>query len=79
MKAIALFTLIALFALVISRVRKRSCQPRLDAIRHICGASNPPAANYCRRCGEALTIGLLEIAPDEEWTARLPFPPSSER
>jgi ribosomal protein L40E len=66
MKATVLSILIALLAVAISRFRKSSCQPRSDQIPHVCGSSNPPGANYCRRCGEALMIGLLEIVPDEE-------------
>jgi hypothetical protein len=30
-----------------------------EGTTHFCGASNPARAKYCRRCGEALTMALV--------------------
>lgn len=59
MTVIALFEAIGLHLLVILRSRRKPNQPLLEeAVPHSCGGLNPPDAKYCRRCGEALTMGL---------------------
>ena len=62
MIAFALFGAVVLLALLIRRFRRNPSQPPSDELTvHACGASNPPDANYCRRCGESLKIDLVEL------------------
>jgi hypothetical protein len=56
---VALLALIFLLALLIRRSR-HSRRPPLAMSRHSCGARNARDANYCRRCGEPLTIDLFD-------------------
>jgi hypothetical protein len=52
----------SLVVLVLSvALRRRPASPLPDeaTTAHACGSLNPPGANFCRRCGEALTLDLV--------------------
>jgi hypothetical protein len=61
---LALWGLIAVLALLIRR-RRHSRRPEMMT-QHGCQAWNPSDANYCRRCGERLTIDLFDESGPEK-------------
>jgi hypothetical protein len=58
---------IVLLLTVIVRHHRRAGDLTDNApMNHACGASNPPNARYCRRCGESLVLDLvLEPTPPD--------------
>jgi predicted amidophosphoribosyltransferase len=62
---VALLGLIAMLALLIWRRCRHSRRPEMMT-QHGCQAWNPSDANYCRRCGEPLTIDLFDESGPEK-------------